>query len=110
MTSRRGSRSFSLATPISSRRSPSSVRRGGAGRLGGESESQGGAARAIEGGFFQGAIARSAYEQQRGVESGERVVVGVNEYLVEEPVPSVPAPDYTALAAGQRARLAQLRA
>ena len=36
-------------------------------------------------------------------------MVGVNEYLVEEPVPSVPAPDYTALAAGQRARLAQLR-
>ena len=81
----------------------------GARRLVDEIESQGGAARAIERGFFQDAIARSAYEQQRAVESGERVVVGVNEYLVEEPVPSVPAPDYTALAAGQRARLAQLR-
>ena len=81
----------------------------GARRLVDEIESQGGAARAIERGFFQDAIARSAYEQQRAVESGERVVVGVNEYLVEEPVPSVPAPDYTALAAGQRARLAELR-
>ena len=81
----------------------------GARRLVDEIESQGGAARAIERGFFQDAIARSAYEQQRAVESGERVVVGVNEYLVEEPAPSVPAPDYTALAAGQRARLVQLR-
>ncbi len=77
----------------------------GARRLVDEIESQGGAARAIERGFFQDAIARSAYEQQRAVESGERVVVGVNEYLVEEPVASVPAPDYTALAAAQRARL-----
>src|SRR5438552_17840942 len=81
----------------------------GARRLVDEIESQGGAARAIERGFFQGAIARSAYDQQRAIEAGERVVVGVNEYLVEEPVPSVPAPDYTALAAEQRARLAQLR-
>src|SRR2546427_10606720 len=75
---------------------------GGARRLVDEIESQGGAARAIERGFFQDAIARSAYEQQRAVESGERVVVGVNEHLGEEPVAAGPAPDYTALAAGQR--------
>ena len=81
----------------------------GARRLVDEIESQGGAARAIERGFFQDAIARSAYEQQRAVESGERVVVGVNEYLVEEPMASVPAPDYTALAAAQRARLVAAR-
>src|SRR2546427_4498402 len=37
---------------------------GGARRLVDEIESQGGAARAIERGFFQDAIARSAYEQQ----------------------------------------------
>src|SRR5256712_9398 len=81
----------------------------GARRLVDEIESQGGAARAIERGFFQDAIARSAYEQQRAVESGERVVVGVNEYLVEEPMASVPAPDYSALAAAQRARLVAAR-
>jgi len=78
-------------------------------RLVDEIESQGGAARAIERAFFQDAIARSAYDQQRAIESGERVVVGVNEYLVEEPVQSVPAPDYTALAAEQRARLVAAR-
>src|SRR2546427_783342 len=81
----------------------------GARRLVDEIESQGGAARAIERGFFQDAIARSAYEQQRAVESGERGVVGVNGYLVEEPMASVPAPDYTALAAAQRARLVAAR-
>ena len=36
----------------------------------------GGAARAIEQGFFQEAIAQSAYELQKAQESGERVVVG----------------------------------
>src|SRR5207247_2942978 len=80
----------------------------GARRLVDEIESQGGAARAIERGFFQDAIARSAYEQQRAVESGERVVVGVNEYLVEEAVRSVPAPDYTTLAEGGGARVARV--
>jgi methylmalonyl-CoA mutase, N-terminal domain len=81
----------------------------GARRLVEEVESQGGAARAIERGFFQAAIARSAYEQQRAVESGEQVVVGVNEYADDREVPSIPAPDYSALAAGQRRRLAERR-
>jgi methylmalonyl-CoA mutase N-terminal domain/subunit len=70
----------------------------------------GGSVAAIERGFFQEAIARSAYEAQRRAESGDDVVVGVNQYLTDEPVPSVPAPDYVALAAGQRRRLAEARA
>jgi len=37
------------------------------------------------------------------------VVVGVNEYADDQEVPSVPAPDYTALAAAQRQRVADLR-
>jgi methylmalonyl-CoA mutase N-terminal domain/subunit len=89
-------------------------------------EQLGGAPRAIENGFFQEAIARSAYAQQRAIEtrgeggagggrgggrgSGEeRVVIGVNEYADDSPVPSVPAPDYSTLAAAQRARLADVR-
>jgi methylmalonyl-CoA mutase N-terminal domain/subunit len=44
----------------------------------------GGAIAAIEQGYYQKSIARSAYEQQRAVESGERVVVGVNRYEIEE--------------------------
>jgi methylmalonyl-CoA mutase N-terminal domain/subunit len=61
----------------------------------------GGAARAIEHGFFQDAIAKAAYEHQRAVECGERVVVGVNEFAAEEPPAPTPAPDYSALAARQ---------
>ena len=74
-----------------------------------EIERTGGAARAVERGQFQDAIARSAYEAQRAIESGESVVVGVNEYADEQDVPSVPAPDYTALAAAQRGRVAERR-
>jgi len=74
-----------------------------------EIEQAGGAARAVERGMFQEAIARSAYAQQRAIESGEAVVVGVNEYADDQPVPSVPAPDYTALAAVQRKRVAEAR-
>ena len=75
-----------------------------------EVERLGGAARAIEQHYFQDAIAKSAYEQQRRVEAGTDVVVGVNEYLDDTPVPTVPAPDYSELAAGQRRRLTAARA
>ena len=68
-------------------------------------EGQGGAVAAIERGFFQEAIARSAYLQQREVEAGNRVVVGVNQYASDEAGPSLPAPDYSALAEAQRARV-----
>ncbi len=74
-----------------------------------EIEGAGGAARAVERGFFQEAIARSAYAEQRAVESGESVVVGVNEYADDGEPPSIPAPDYSALAAEQRSRLKEMR-
>src|SRR3989449_457079 len=74
-----------------------------------EVEAGGGAARAIERGLFQQAIAASAYEQQKAIESGRAVVVGVNEYADDQTIPSVPAPDYRALAAAQRKRLGELR-
>ena len=69
----------------------------------------GGSVKAIERGYFQEAIARSAYEQQREIEDGKQVVVGVNEYVTGEPIPPIPAPDYSALAAAQRKRVAALR-
>jgi methylmalonyl-CoA mutase N-terminal domain/subunit len=74
-----------------------------------EVEQLGGAARAIERGFFQDAIGRSAYEQQRALERGENVVVGVNRFTDAEPPTPIPAPDYSRLAAGQRERVAALR-
>jgi methylmalonyl-CoA mutase N-terminal domain/subunit len=43
-------------------------------------DGMGGAIAAIEAGFYQEEIHESAYRIQRGIESGERVVVGVNRY------------------------------
>ncbi|HJS27865.1 MAG TPA: methylmalonyl-CoA mutase family protein, partial [Actinomycetota bacterium] len=40
----------------------------------------GGAVEAIEAGFYQDEIAEAAFRIQQGVESGERVVVGVNRF------------------------------
>jgi methylmalonyl-CoA mutase N-terminal domain/subunit len=74
-----------------------------------EVDAIGGAARAVERGFFQDAIARAAYDQQRAVEAGEQVVVGVNRFTDDSPVPMMPSPDYSALAARQRERLAEAR-
>jgi methylmalonyl-CoA mutase N-terminal domain/subunit len=74
-----------------------------------EVEAAGGAARAVERGVLQDAIAQSAYAQQRAVEAGTRVVVGVNRYGDDAPPPPVPAPDYSALAEAQRRRLAEAR-
>ncbi|UCG66891.1 MAG: methylmalonyl-CoA mutase [Deltaproteobacteria bacterium] len=51
-----------------------------------EVEARGGALAAIEEGFMTGEIAKSAYQQLRQVESGEKVVVGVNKYQVDEPI------------------------
>ena len=46
-------------------------------------DGMGGTLRAIECGFIQGQIQNSAYEYQRAVESGERVVVGVNRFRMD---------------------------
>lgn len=52
-------------------------------------DAMGGSVAAIEQGFMQDEIARSAYEYQRNIESGEKIIVGVNKFTVdkEEPVP-----------------------
>jgi methylmalonyl-CoA mutase N-terminal domain/subunit len=47
----------------------------------------GGVVRGIESGWFQRQIARAAAEQQRAVEEGRRIVVGVNEFLSEDDHP-----------------------
>src|SRR5439155_10800928 len=44
----------------------------------------GGIVRAIEEGYPQREIANAAYQFQRKVDSGERTIVGVNKYMVEE--------------------------
>ncbi|MCL4522454.1 MAG: methylmalonyl-CoA mutase family protein, partial [Acidobacteria bacterium] len=54
-------------------------------------DAMGGMLRAIENGFVQNEIQKAAYDYQRAVERGERVVVGVNQYVAEEekPIPTL---------------------
>ena len=70
----------------------------------------GGAAKAIAASFFQEEIARSAYEQQKSVERGDTVIVGVNKFTDDSAVPDVPAPDYSRLENEQIERLRAARA
>ena len=70
----------------------------------------GGAAKAIAASFFQEEIARSAYEFQLRVESGETVIVGVNKFADDSPPPVIPTPDYSALERGQVERVRAVRA
>ncbi len=71
--------------------------------------SLGGAARAIEQGFFQQAIAQAAYQYQCALEKGEVIVVGVNRYAHDGAQPIMHGPDYSALEAAQRSRVRQAR-
>lgn len=47
-------------------------------------DAMGGSVSAIEQGFIQDEIARSAYEYQKGIESKEKIIVGVNKFEVTE--------------------------
>lgn len=47
-------------------------------------DAMGGSVAAIEAGFMQDEIARSAYEYQRHIETGEKIIVGVNKFQVSE--------------------------
>jgi len=47
-------------------------------------DAMGGSVAAIEQGFIQDEIAKSAYEYQRQIESGEKIIVGVNKFQTTE--------------------------
>jgi methylmalonyl-CoA mutase N-terminal domain/subunit len=73
-------------------------------------DAMGGMVAAIERGFPQAEIAESAYRYQREVESGARVVVGVNSFVSQERVPVSTLYIDAAVGARQAARLDALRA
>ena len=50
-------------------------------------DSMGGAVEAIEKGYIQREIVESAYRYQREIETKQRIIVGVNEFVTEERVP-----------------------
>ncbi len=47
-------------------------------------DAMGGSVEAIEQGFMQDEIARSAFEYQKNIENGEKIIVGVNKFSVDE--------------------------
>jgi methylmalonyl-CoA mutase N-terminal domain/subunit len=52
-------------------------------------DAMGGMVRAIERGFPQKEVADASYAYQRAVESREKIIVGVNDYVVEEEPPEI---------------------
>ena len=75
-----------------------------------EVEALGGAAAAIEAGFFQEQIGQSAYGQQLAVEAGQTVIVGVNKFGDGAESLKIATPDFSALEREQRARLGAVKA
>jgi methylmalonyl-CoA mutase N-terminal domain/subunit len=73
-------------------------------------DAMGGALRAIERGYVQKEIEQAAFEFQRSIETGERVIVGVNRFQMDA---AAPIPTFRldpALEAAQIASLRQVRA
>ncbi len=82
----------------------------GARDLMGRVEELGGAVKAIEQGFQKTEIERSAYAVALGIDSGERVVVGLNRYRTDSEERYVPLRVDPGIEADQRERIAALRA
>ena len=78
-------------------------------RLMQEVADRGGAVSAIEQSFQKLEIERSAYQVAREIDAGERVVVGVNRFVLDEEEPYEPLRVDPAIEAKQAAKLAVLR-
>src|SRR5690348_1620919 len=72
-------------------------------------DAMGGMVKAIERGYPQKEIAESAYQYQRAVEANEKIIVGVNEFEIEEQPPHTLYIDES-VATQQSAKLKALRA
>lgn len=72
-------------------------------------DARGGMVQAIEQGFPQKELAESSYQYQRAVEAKEKIIVGVNEFTVEEPAPQILYIDES-IRESQSAKLQHLRA
>jgi len=72
-------------------------------------DDMGGALAAVENGYMQNEIQNAAYEVQKRIERGEQIVVGVNQFQVEEPVVLERLQVDAAQEAAARDRLRELR-
>ncbi len=70
----------------------------------------GGALKAIEYGYIQNEIQEAAYAAQKAIERGEQVVVGVNQFQVDETITLERLKVDPAIEIAQRRRLRELRA
>jgi len=75
----------------------------------GKLDAMGGMVKAIERGYPQKEIAESAYQYQRAVEAKEKIIVGVNDFAIEEEPPQILYIDET-VARQQSSKLKALRA
>ena len=73
-------------------------------------DKMGGALRAIEAGFIQREIQEAAYRYQRSIESGDKIIVGVNRFQVKQEKPPKILRVDPAVRDQQMARLQALRA
>ncbi len=69
----------------------------------------GGALQAIERGYMQNEIQNAAYEAQQAIERGEQVIVGLNQFQVDEKMTLEQLRVDPAIEMGQKAKLKKLR-
>jgi len=81
----------------------------GAFRIFAKLDALGGMVKAIEAGYPQKEIAEASYAYQRAVEAGEKIIVGVNRYAIDEPPPRTLYIDES-VRDGQAKKLQDLRA
>ena len=72
-------------------------------------DDMGGALQSIEKGYMQNEIQNAAYVAQQAIESGEQVIVGVNQFKVQEELTLERLKVDPAIELGQKAKLKELR-
>ena len=75
----------------------------------GKLDAMGGMVKAIERGYPQKEIAEAAYQYQRAVENKEKIIVGANDFLIEEKLPEILYIDYEKVADHQTRKLNALK-
>jgi methylmalonyl-CoA mutase, N-terminal domain len=74
----------------------------------GKLDAMGGMVNAIERGYPQKEVAEAAYQNQRAVEAKEKIIVGANEFVIQEESPNILYIDES-VAQSQSAKLKALR-
>jgi methylmalonyl-CoA mutase, N-terminal domain len=73
-------------------------------------DAMGGMVKAIERGYPQKEIAEAAYQYQRAVENKEKLIVGANDFIIEEKLPEILYIDHLEVANHQTRKLTALKA